>query len=136
VSRPSRDPLLILAAQRRALIENKSRDFAAERAPACQWPAEATYVRSLATGKPQRMRSRADFNADERAYAARTLLANYRSARREAMMPPTLYDLAFREIRISIRGRKSPPSFNFEQLANALMVRDQNGIAQALGMTP
>jgi hypothetical protein len=122
------DPLVRLAHCRQALIANKARDFAAEIDAKCgraiDWPAQTHFeARSVATGLPIRTRSRAHFNADERAYARHTLLFAYRDARRRAMLGAPLYALAFEESLIRGRRRMSRPAFNMVAFADNLLAR-------------
>ena len=85
------DPLAVLAGCRQNLIAAKTHDFAADleaRQPWTKWPAEPTTVLSLATGEPQQLLTRAEFNARSRDWEIRhTLRPRYELARLRAMRP-------------------------------------------------
>lgn len=74
------DPLLIVANARKALLANKARDFAAER-NVYDRPA----MRSVATGELIPARTRDEYNAFERSFEHRHLVASYRASVRRAM---------------------------------------------------
>lgn len=90
-SHPSQDPLCLLAATRRALAELKTRDFAAEyqvKHPAATWPEQTHDVPSLTDGRPYRVLSREDYNANERAFTLKhEARPRYELARMRAMRP-------------------------------------------------